>query len=65
MRQTESATVITIEGDVIRIDGKAMLYDVVYPVKLSDAAYHVTFTSDGAIEIYEAAPRVDVDERAG
>ena len=41
-----------------------MLYDVVYPVKLSDAAYHVAFTSDGAIEIYEAAPRVDVDERA-
>lgn len=65
MRQTESATVITIEGDVIRIDGKAMLYDVVYPVKLSDAAYHVAFTSDGAIEIYEAAPRVDVDERVG
>ena len=65
MRQTESATVITVEGDVIRIDGKAMLYDVVYPVKLSDASYHVTFTSDGAIEMYEAAPRVDVDERVG
>lgn len=65
MRQTESATVITVEGDVIRIDGEAMLYDVVYPVKLSDAAYHVVFTSDGAIEIYEAAPRVDVGERAG
>lgn len=62
MRRTESVTAITVEGDVIRIDGKAMLYDVVYPVELSDAAYQVTFTSDGAIEIYEVAPRLDVDK---
>ena len=65
MRPTESVTAITVEGDVIRIDGKVMLYDVVYPVKLSDVAYHIRFTSDGAIEIYEAAPRVDVDEGTG
>ena len=64
MGQTESATPITIENGVIRIDGKAMLYDVVYPVELSDVAYQVTFTSDGAIEMYEAAPRMDVDKRA-
>ena len=64
MRQTESATPITIENDVIRINGKAILYDVVYPVELSDASYQVAFTSDGAIEIYEAAPRVDADKRA-
>ena len=62
MRQTESATAIIVEGDVIRINGKAMLYDVVYPVEFSDAAYHVTFTSDGAIEIYEVASRLDVDK---
>ena len=65
MRQTESVTAITVEGDVIRVDGKAMLYDVVYPVELSDASYQVAFTSDGAIEIYEAAPRMDADKRAG
>ena len=64
MRKTERATAISVEGDVIRIDGRAMLYDVVYPVELSDAVYHFTFTSDGAIEIYEAAPRMDADERA-
>ena len=65
MRQTESATPITIENGVIRIDGKAMLYDVVYPVELSDASYQVVFTSDGAIEIYEAAPRMDADKCSG
>lgn len=65
MRQTESATAITVEGDVILIDGEAMLYDVVYPVELSEAVYHVIFTVDGAIEIYEAALRMYADERAG
>lgn len=65
MRPIESATAITVEGDVIRIDGKAMLYDVVYPVKLSDVAYHIRFISDGAIDICEAAPRVDVDKSSG
>lgn len=52
----ESATPITVENDTIRINEKAMLYDTVYPVKLSDATYHIIFTSDGAIEIYEVAP---------
>lgn len=65
MRPPESVTAITVEGDVIRIDGKAMLYDVVYPVKLSDVAYHIRFTSDGAIEIYEAAPQMAVDKSTG
>ena len=56
MQQTQSATPITVENDTIRINEKAMLYDTVYPVKLSDATYHIIFTSDGAIEIYEVAP---------
>lgn len=55
-QQTERATPITVENDTIRINEKAMLYDTVYPVKLSDATYHIIFTSDGAIEIYEVAP---------
>ena len=62
MRRTESARAINVESDVIRIDGEAMLYDFVYPVELLDAAYHVVFTSDGAIDIYEAAPRMDADK---
>lgn len=55
-QQPQSATPITVENDTIRINEKAMLYDTVYPVKLSDATYHIIFTSDGAIEIYEVAP---------
>lgn len=55
-QQTESATPVTVENDTIRINEKAMLYDTVYPVKLSDATYHIIFTSDGVIEIYEVAP---------
>lgn len=55
-QQTENATPITVENDTIRINEKAMLYDTVYPVKLSDVTYHIIFTSDGAIEIYEVAP---------
>ena len=55
-QQTQSATPVTVENDTIRINEKAMLYDTVYPVKLSDATYHIIFTSDGAIEIYEVAP---------
>lgn len=52
----ENANPVTVENDTIRIDEKAMLYDTVYPVQLSDATYHIIFTSDGAIEIYEVAP---------
>lgn len=55
-QQTERAIPVTVENDTIRINEKAMLYDTVYPVKLSDATYHIIFTSDGAIEIYEVAP---------
>ena len=55
-QQPQRATPITVENDTIRINEKAMLYDTVYPVKLSDATYHIIFTSDGAIEIYEVAP---------
>ena len=55
-QQSQSATPITVENDTIRINEKAMIYDTVYPVKLSDATYHIIFTSDGAIEIYEVAP---------
>lgn len=55
-QQTQSATPITVENATIRINEKAMLYDTVYPVKLSDATYHIIFTSDGALEIYEVAP---------
>ena len=48
---------VRVVDDTIRIDESAMLYDTVYPVKLSDdTTYHVIFTSTGAIEIYEVAP---------
>ena len=51
------ANPVRVESDTIRIDESAMLYDTVYPVELSDGTtYHVIFTSDGAIEIYEVAP---------
>lgn len=65
MRQTESVMPVTVENDVIRINEKEMLYDVVYPVKLSDAIYYVTFTSDGAVEVYAASPQMDADICAG
>ncbi len=52
-----NANPVRAVDDTIRIDESAMLYDTVYPVKLSDEiTYHVIFTSDGAIEIYEVAP---------
>ena len=53
----EKSPPVTVENETIRIDESAMLYDTAYPVELSDGtAYHVIFTSDGAIEIYEVAP---------
>ena len=52
----QRANPVSVVGDTIRIDESAMLYDTVYPVSLSDGTtYHVIFTSDGAIEIYEVA----------
>ena len=52
----QRANPVSVVGDAIRIDESAMLYDTVYSVELSDGTiYHVIFTSDGAIEIYEVA----------
>ena len=55
-QQIERANPVKIEKGSIRIDESAMLYDTVYPIRLSDTTYHIVFTSDGAIEIYEVAP---------
>lgn len=52
----ERANPVSVHDGAIRINESAMMYDTVYPVTLSDATYHVIFTSDGAIEIYEVAP---------
>ena len=50
------ANPVSVHDGAIRINESAMMYDTVYPVTLSDATYHIIFTSDGAIEIYEVAP---------
>ena len=52
----ERANPVSVQDGAIRINESAMMYDTVYPVTLSDATYHIIFTSDGAIEIYEVAP---------
>lgn len=52
----ERANLVSVQNGAIRINESAMMYDTVYPVTLSDATYHIIFTSDGAIEIYEVAP---------
>lgn len=52
----ERAKPVFVQDGAIRINESAMMYDTVYPVTLSDATYHIIFTSDGAIEIYEVAP---------
>ena len=56
VQQIERAIPVIVENNSIRINESAMLYDIVYPVSLSGTTYHVVFTSDGAIEIYEVAP---------
>lgn len=52
----ERANPVFVQDGAIRINESAMMYDTIYPVTLSDATYHIIFTSDGAIEIYEVAP---------
>ena len=47
---------VSVEGDTIHVNESAMLYDTVYPVELGGTTYHVIFTSDDAIQIYEVAP---------
>ena len=55
-QRLERSNPVSVQNGVIRINKSAMMYDVVYPVTLPDATYHIIFTSDGAIEIYEVAP---------
>ena len=52
----QRANPVSIQDGAIHINESAMMYDAVYPVTLSGATYHIIFTSDGAIEIYEVAP---------
>ena len=52
----ERAKPVFVQDGAIRINESAMMYDTVYPVTMEDATYHIIFTSDGAIEIYEVAP---------
>ena len=45
------ANPVSVQDGAIHINESAMMYDTVYPISLSDATYHIIFTSDGAIEI--------------